>query len=708
LSSCRPHTTACALAAVIFFAAAPGFAQDVQTGDAPPPNPVEVPPPADELPASAAANREVYLPDDFARYAPRTALDMIVRIPGFVINEGEGGRGLGQATGNLLINGDRIASKSVSTRDQLARIPRDNVIRVEVVDGATLDTPGLSGRVANIIVRQGGMSGQFEWNPQLSTGAADPDWLEANLSVSGTTGSVDYTLAFSNDSFVRGSAGPAIFTDAAGLVDRRLNVANTSRNQPTLSGRFGIDVGPDVVANINLTGGRVFFRAREEERRGADSQLPPFLERFRTTNDEWFYEIGGDIEFPLGSGRLKLIVLDSLETDDFVTTSLRDVGVLATSGSRFARDAKSGERIARSEYSWKRWGADWQFSAEAAFNRLDQTGILFGYDPLAEEFIEITLPGAVGGVREDRYESILSVGFPIAKAISLQFASGAEYSTISQTGASVLSRVFLRPKGSLRLAWAAANGLDVNLTLAREVGQLNFGDFLASVNLSDDVANAGNANLRPQQTWRTQLDVAKNFGSWGSAAVTIFEERIDDLVLFVPIGDGGEARGNIANANRYGVRLRGTLQLEPLGLTGGRLDMRLNAERSRLIDPVTQLERRMDVFNPFEIRADFRHDVPSTEYAWGFEFRDTAQALSFRIAETTLSYSNATFGAVFVEHKNVLGATVRLRVANVFDGNDVLARTVYAGPRGNAPVLFVEDRRRSNGQSFNLTVSGSF
>ena len=123
---------------------------------------------------------------------------------------------------------------------------------------------------------------------------------------------------------------------------------------------------------------------------------------------------------------------------------------------------------------------------------------------------------------------------------------------------------------------------------------------------------------------------------------------------------------------------------------------------------MTARQRRFDSLSPFEIRLDFRHDVPSTHFAWGFEFRDTASALSYRVAETTLSYSNATFGAAFVEHKDVFGATVRLRVGNVFDGNDMLVRTVFAGPRDEASVLFVENRRRSNGQSFNLTVSGSF
>ena len=67
------------------------------------------------------------------------------------------------------------------------------------------------------------------------------------------------------------------------------------------------------------------------------------------------------------------------------------------------------------------------------------------------------------------------------------------------------------------------------------MGQLNFGDFLASVNLTEDQTNAGNNNLRPQQNWDVTLEIAKNFGPWGSATLTLFDERIEDLVLIVPV-----------------------------------------------------------------------------------------------------------------------------------------------------------------------------
>ena len=127
------------------------------------------------------------------------------------------------------------------------------------------------------------------------------------------------------------------------------------------------------------------------------------------------------------------------------------------------------------------FGGDWQLSGEAAFNRLNNVAGL-GIRA-AGEFVPIPFPSGTGGVTEDRYETILSFGRSLTPKLSLQVSVGGEYSKISQTGSNALSRSFKRPKGSLSLAWAPREDLDVSLKLTRRVGQLNFGDFLADVNL---------------------------------------------------------------------------------------------------------------------------------------------------------------------------------------------------------------------------------
>ena len=112
-----------------------------------------------------------YSPDYFAQFQPITARDMLSRIPGFTLQGGgNNDRGFGQANLNILINGRRPSSKSSNANDILGRITANTVERIEIVDGASLDIPGLSGQVANIITSTGELSGNWEYVARLNKG----------------------------------------------------------------------------------------------------------------------------------------------------------------------------------------------------------------------------------------------------------------------------------------------------------------------------------------------------------------------------------------------------------------------------------------------------------------------------------------------------------------------------------------------------------
>src|SRR5690349_14919197 len=143
---------------------------------------------------AAATAAHTYTAADFARYAPRNALDMLEQVPGFVIREAVVERGLGQATGNVLLNGQRLSGKSNDVITQLSQVPADDVVRIEIVDGATLDIPGLSGQVANVVTAAEGLSGQWEWRPDFRRYYTDPQLTRGSVSVSGSHGRLDYTL----------------------------------------------------------------------------------------------------------------------------------------------------------------------------------------------------------------------------------------------------------------------------------------------------------------------------------------------------------------------------------------------------------------------------------------------------------------------------------------------------------------------------------
>ena len=135
-----------ATACIAVTCAAPAFAQETAT-------PPDTPPATTEAPTASTATR-VFTPDYFARYAPKTAYDMLRQVPGFTIREADQERGLGQASENVLINGLRISTKSGGATAESQRISASNVERIELVDAATLGIAGLTGLVANIVVKK--------------------------------------------------------------------------------------------------------------------------------------------------------------------------------------------------------------------------------------------------------------------------------------------------------------------------------------------------------------------------------------------------------------------------------------------------------------------------------------------------------------------------------------------------------------------------
>ncbi|MXO58155.1 TonB-dependent receptor plug domain-containing protein [Altererythrobacter salegens] len=674
----------------------------------------------DELGAAAAADaaigtRQVYTPADFAAFQPRSALDMVQQLPGFSIdgagnnNRNNNNRGLGQANGNVLLNGLRIVTKAGSITDELARIPASTVIRIEVVEGSTLNIPGLSGRVANVIARStDGLQGQFEWRPQLAAEYADTRWLEGIASLSGTYGNLGFTVAVEGRPVRNGNAGPNIVTYGNGFVEDRFSLFKAAGDDKRLSGSLRYQTVGGTLINANASYLHRRFHSFEDEMVVGPVGTPPLTDMFRQRNKGHDFEIGGDIDFELGPGRLKLITLDSLQSLNFRTRSVLDPATGAPPiGVMFAQSSEKGERIGRGEYSWSMWSSDWQWSFEGAFNKLDLVGDLSILDA-AGAFNPIPFPAGTGGVREDRYESMLSFSHQLAEGLTMQLIAGSEYSWIRQTGSNANSRKFLRPKGSLTLGWTPGPSWTVSARIDRRVGQLNFNDFLAAVNLNDNNQNAGNNDLRPDQSWGGELEVTKDLGAWGSATLRTFMRRFEDYVTIVPTPSGGEARGNIDWARVMGVELTSTLKLDPVGFDGAKFDISASFRDSRFPDPVGTGYLPVQFAQPHNVDVNFRYDVPQSDWALGAGFRDTGNNPYYRVAEYGYDYAIARNLQVLVEHKDVFGLTVQARVSNLLNSPVVLDRWVYLGPRDVAPLAFHENRQRYVGHVVNFTVKGSF
>lgn len=659
--------------------------------------------------SEAPASGQRFTPADFARFAPRTALDMIEQIPGFSITSQRGGdRGLGAATQNVLINGERIADKSTDAETALSRITASAVRHIDIVDGASLNVPGLTGQVANIILAEGA-SRKFvttiRWNPEIRPRVQD-NFLAGEISTTGPIGRSNVTLSFASNTQRNGHWGPEEVLNADGsLRFVRDEFGRYNNDRPRLAFALARTAENGNKLNFNLAGQIVRI---DNSITGTSMQpgIGRVDELFTITEDEWNANIGADYEFALGKGRLKLIGQHRFEHSPTVSsfTTTRP-GTVAT-GSRFDQRADESESILRGEYGWRTGGGtDWQFALEGAYNLLKVDAAFFQLQP-DSSYRPVIFGGERTRVDEKRGEASLTWGRALASNLTAQVNLGVEYSQLASSGPDGLTRSFIRPKGRLALAWKVGSKTTLNYVLQRRVDQLNFFDFASSVDVQNDNDNGGNARLVPPVINRTELELVHDLGKWGNISVAGAFAIPQDLVDQIPLSPTTEGRGNIASGRFYRLSSRATLLLDPLGLKGVRINSDITLRRHRVRDPLTDAWRFQSGGQRYEIDLSLRHDISGTDWAWGGNFFDDRNSADLRLDEINDQFTVGPFVSAFIEHKNVAGFTVRAEARNLAKMKDALDRTVFVDRR-TGPVDFIESRRRGFGHLFRLTVTGT-
>ncbi len=655
------------------------------------------------MPAHAQEVRN-YLPAEFERFAPRNALQMLQQVSGFSIRENNGDRGLGQASANVLINGKRVSTKN-GIYGELERYTAKTVVRIEIREATAYDVAGLSGLVANVVVESSGISGQFSYRPEFRDHVTKPVLRRGDVSINGALGPLEYSLSAANNAWRGGAGGPTyIYNSALDLIETREERWSNGGDQIALNGKLTLNDWEGITANLAVQWRAVIATYYERGLRTGSGQ--PDRNRFIDNDeDSRFLDINGDVEFGVGPGKLKLIGLNRQNNQPVAqqaVTRYRDGS--PDQGSRNAVISDNLERVLRAEYRFTLWG-DWQLSAENAFNKLENVSRLFTLGPTG--FTEIPLANGTGNVQEDRYDYALSYGATLAEGLTMRLTGGAEQSTLEQVGAGGKTRDFFRPKGQALLTWQADPDTSFALKLERRVGQIGFGSFLASVNLTNNTANAGNPDLVPPQSWEAELETVRAMGDWGSTTLRLYARQIEDIIDTIPIGPTGESPGNLDSATRYGVEWKGTVNLDPLGWAGAKFDFRLQYQDSAVRDPLTLVTRPISNDTHYVAEFGLRWDIPGTDWATGGYWEYYEQYYGYRLTETGRQWEGPAWSGIWVEHKNIFGLVGRFQINNLFDADSTWNRTVYAGRRTD-PISFIEYRNRPIGHMFQFTISGTF
>jgi hypothetical protein len=690
---------------------------------------------------AAAAQAQVYEPAFFARFAPKTASDMVNNIPGFTVSgDDDDERGFGQAKQNVLINGRRVSGKSNDAATALGRITAENVIRIEIVDGATLDIPGLSGQVANVIAKVDAFSGNWNWNPEFRENL-QPSWYRGEVNANGRAGGWSWSVGIEAFEFHNGHDGPGIRTDGSGAIeDVRREGFNGTGEEPELNATVTYETVAGSIANLNLALRYFNFVGREDSFRNPVGEAP--VNRFSFIGeDEIGGEIGADWEFDFGPGRLKLIGLQRYEdADDIVTVESYTAAGALIRGDKQIENIEQGESILRGEYGFEAFGGDAQWAIEGAFNYLDgATDFGTRLPPDASYPLQLFAEGTAR-VEERRAETNLSWSRTLSDAWSLQSSLGVEYSELSQIGAGGLTREFVRPKGFLALVWEVDDALDVNLKGERRVGQLNFGDFLSSVNLQDENESAGNAELVPEQSWVLSAEINKKLGAWGAVKLAGEYHFIEDVVDRVPIDENGlpvidpvanaasiagQGVGNIDSATASSITGSGTINFDPIGLKGVQLEFSLRYRNSDVEDPLTGESRQISDYPKITNTGSIRWDIPDTDWTLVAGIEEFQNYATYRLDQISRFWTAPSVNFFSIENKDVFGAKVQLQAVNLNDTSENFKREVYCnvtcvfvpvGQPGHDPsprlrtnaVDFVEEEYRTFGPIIRLNVSGTF
>ena len=208
---------------------------------------------SDTMDDAGPQDRTILTLEDFARFAPRTALDMVQRVPGVSISKDDSdSRGFGQASGNVLINGQRVSGKSNGASAALGRVPARQVERIEVADASVFGVPGLSGQAINVVTsgearQSGSWKMQARWRDDFQ-----PSLGVANLALSGRSGDVSWSVEADNAPERRGNQGFRDVTDGTGNpLELRQEKFTFYVDTTSLSGSMAWKPPGGMVANLN-------------------------------------------------------------------------------------------------------------------------------------------------------------------------------------------------------------------------------------------------------------------------------------------------------------------------------------------------------------------------------------------------------------------------------------------------------------------------
>ncbi len=638
----------------------------------------------------------VFKPDFFAAQRPNTALDMVNRLPGFSIDDGSGARGFEGAVGNVLVNGARPASKNDTGSNVLSRTTAVQVDRIELVRGGApgIDMQGYS-VVANVILKStSSRQSILQWDGVFFDGGHDITGASYRFTAREGDRSWGFTLSDGMGMSDSNGVGRNIRRDAAGNLLRDEQFENDGwGGGQAARGNYS---GP-------LFGGKIDATARygvNDYQNWQTLTSATALRRSDYAEDGHSGELGLTWTRPLNPRwTLETRLIHEFSDFDSASTSSGRINGVVDPEQRFTSTGDSSESIVRALVRNERSpSVTLEMGGELAYNMLDVTQ---GYSVGG---VAVPLPSASVKVEETRGEAFSKATWRVRPNLTLEGGLRLEASTISQSGDADLEKSFFYAKPRFLATWTPRPSNQLRFRFERELGQLDFGDFAASAELSEDNVYGGNVDLEPEQRWISELTYERRF--WGDGIVSIGyrHDEIIGVIDRLPLPDGLSATGNIGDGTLDQLSVNMVLPMDRFGFSGGKFSFRNDWNKTSVTDPTTGQDRAISGVRPSQANLSLSQDISSWKTNWGFAWLPRLGQGSYD-PDQTFKWRGSDYFEMFAEYKPTSTLSIRAQL-NLWDDFST-RRTVYAN-RTTRPVAYVEDRQIDPRTFFQIRLRKTF
>lgn len=664
----------------------------------------------------------IYGADFIASYPNAvTVVDIIQRIPGGsdILSSGSSdARGFSGNRDSVLINGKRVSGKSNDGSDALSRITVEQVERIELIRGGSPDVKVSSQEaILNIVLLDGAGKNAGAWQADARIEKGGHARFGGLVSYGGSLGQLEYFASI--ERFARRFDGNQIdrtFDGEGNPVSQLNETERNAREEYNFSTNLSYNFSNGDVLRVNGKLGLsktkigqpgVLFTANEDE---SLSRTGASFRSFRFDGEPNELEFSSDYETNLGDAwRLKLLALHSRRDTTFLQAEdLSFDGENARDDFQFISTNLAKESIGRASLTWVPNAAhSLELGSEAALNTL-RPGLRF-LERVGDELVERPIAGANIRIKEERNESFAIHSWKLTNALSLESSIFTEYSRISQTGEGVdQSRAFFYVKPSADLRYNLSNRQQFQLSLRRQVSQLDFGDFASSVSNDDEVIGA-NADLVPQKAWEIETSYEYRLDNdGGSLKVSFLWEEFEDFITRIETAPGLSGVGNAGSARRFGPEIDGTLRLGFLGLPDALIEATVILSRSRYTNPFTNRRNRFNGERSNFIDINYRHDVKQWGFSYGaqyvrggrFFFRDIDEVIEFKGGQHDIS--------AFAEKALWRSITLRVDAANLTDPDYGRTRRLFDDGVNSGILSRSIAREFHRGRQYRVLLKGVF